>query len=63
VSQEELDSLRNDCLIVDVLPAEGPRQTMCDMGNINGCPRYPACGCAERLVKRLSEQSEGREKP
>jgi hypothetical protein len=29
--------------------------TVCERGNVNGCPRYPECGCVERLAERNKE--------
>jgi hypothetical protein len=33
-----------------------PAQPICDLGNTNGCPRYPGCGCDERRAQRTGEQ-------
>lgn len=31
---------------------------VCDLGNINGCPRWPACGCFERFRRKNTAESQ-----
>lgn len=31
---------------------------VCKLGNVNGCPEYPACDCFEQLVRRMQAENE-----